>query len=131
MTPGGTERGTAESQSRRRAGQREVQPRASHDAGRDSARYSREPVTTPGGTVRGTAASQSRRRAGQREVQPRAGTSRGTAESQSQRQLERGQMVSILKYRGITRYRYRTFNVLKYRLTTEWFIFNIIPGYRG
>ena len=45
--------------------------------------------------------------------------------------LEPGQMVSISKYRGTTRYRYRTFKVSTYRLTIGWFILNGIPGYRG
>ena len=41
--------------------------------------------------------------------------------------LEMSQMVSILKYRGTTQYRYRICNVSKYRLTTGWFIFNVFP----
>ena len=45
--------------------------------------------------------------------------------------LELRQIASILKYRGTTRYRYRTFKVSKYRLTTGRFISNVIPGYRG
>ena len=45
-------------------------------------------------------------------------------------QVELGQTVSIWKYRGATRYRYRTFKVSKYQLTTGWFIFNVIPGYQ-
>ena len=40
--------------------------------------------------------------------------------------LELRQMVSTSKYRGATRYRYRTFKVPKYRLTTGWYIFNVI-----
>ena len=45
--------------------------------------------------------------------------------------LELGKMVSISKYRGSARYRYQTFKVSKYRLTTGWFICNVIPWYRG
>ena len=37
-------------------------------------------------------------------------------------------MVSLSKYRGTTRHRYRTFKVSKYRRITGWFIFNVIPG---
>ena len=45
--------------------------------------------------------------------------------------VELGQMVSISKYRGTTQYQYRIFNVSKYRLTTGWFIFNVIRRYMG
>ena len=41
---------------------------------------------------------------------------------------ELGQMVMMSKYRGTTRYRYQTFEVSKYRLTTGWLIFNVISG---
>ena len=41
--------------------------------------------------------------------------------------LELGQMVSISKYRGTTRYRCRNFKVSNYRLMTGWFILNVIP----
>ena len=43
--------------------------------------------------------------------------------------VELGQMVSISKYRRTTRYRYQ--KASKYRLTTGWFISNIIHEYRG
>ena len=39
------------------------------------------------------------------------------------------QMVSILKYRATTRYRYQPLKVSRYRLTNERLTFNIIPGY--
>ena len=39
--------------------------------------------------------------------------------------------LSISKYRGTTRYRYQTLKVSKYRLTIGWFVYNVIPGYRG
>ena len=39
--------------------------------------------------------------------------------------VELGQIgIDVSKYRGTTRYRYRTFKVSKYRLTVGWFIFN-------
>ena len=41
--------------------------------------------------------------------------------------LELGETVSMVKYRGTTLSQYQTFKVSKYRLTTGWFIFNVVP----
>ena len=41
-----------------------------------------------------------------------------------------GQMVSILKYRDTTRYRYQTYKKKSIKVSTAWLIFNVIPGYR-
>ena len=45
--------------------------------------------------------------------------------------VQQGQMVSIAKYRSATQYQYQTFKVSMYRLTTGWFICNVISGYHG
>ena len=39
--------------------------------------------------------------------------------------------IKVSRHHTVSPYRYQTFKVSKYRLTTEWFIFNFIPGYQG